>query len=151
MMKPSDLETLIQRKLAELPAPKAPGTLLPRIMAEVRRTRRSPRRQWSWIGGVRQWPAVRLFAWAAWILLGVLAVDWSSGGRVGGNWALLLTTAEEGAIGAGAMMREARVLWRVFLEPFAAYLVLWVSAMWVLFALLWEALRSMLWEGSVQQ
>ncbi len=35
-MKPSDLESLIQRKLAELPAPKAPGTLLPRIMAEVR-------------------------------------------------------------------------------------------------------------------
>lgn len=150
-MKPSDLESLIHRKLAELPAPKAPRTLLPQIMAEVRRTRRSPRRQRSWMGGVRQWPAVRLFAWTALILLGVLAVDWSSGGRVGSTWTGFLTTAEEAAIGARAMVREAQVLWRVFLEPIAAYLVLWISAMWVLFALLWEALRSVLWEGSVQQ
>ncbi len=151
MMKPSDLEPLIHRKLAELPAPKAPGTLLPRIMAEVCRTRRSPRSQHTWIGGVWQRPAIRLFGWAALILLGVLAVDWSSGARVGSTWAVFLTTAEEAAIGAGAVLREARVLWRVFLEPIAAYLVLWVSAMWVLFALLWEALRSVLWEGSVQQ
>lgn len=151
MMRPSDLETLIQRKLAELPSPKAPETLLPRIMAEVRRTRWSPKRQWSWMGGVWQQPAVRMFAWTALILLGVLAVDWSSGGRVGSTWAVFLTTAEESAIGAGAMVREVQVLWRIFLEPIAAYLVLWVSAMWVFFALLWEALRSVLWEGSVQQ
>ena len=150
-MKPSDLETLIQRKLAELPAPKAPGTLLPRIMAEVGRTRRSPRRERAWSGGIWQRPAFRLFACAALILVGVFAVDWSSGGRVGSTWGQFLTTAEEAAIGAGAMVREARVLWRVFLEPIAAYLVLWVSAMWVFLALLWEALRSVLWEGSVQQ
>ena len=151
MMKPSDLESLIQRKLAALPAPKAPGTLLPRIMAEVRRTRRSRKRRRSWIGGVRQWPAVRLAAWTVLILMGGLFVDWTSGGWLGNAWGGFLTTAEKSAIGTGATVREARVLWRVFLEPIAAYLVLWVSAMWVFFALLWEALRSVLWEGSIQQ
>ena len=150
-MKPSDLESFIQRKLAELPAPKAPGTLLPRIMAEARRTRRSPRRERDWTGGVWQRPAVRLFACAALILMGGLFVDWTSGGWLASAWGGFLTTAEEAAIGTGAMAREARVLWRVFLEPIAPYLILWVGGMWVFLALLWEALRSVLWEGSVQQ
>ena len=149
-MNPSDLESLIQRKLAELPAPKAPGALLPRIMAEVRRTGRSPWREQFWIGWLWQRPAVRLAAWTALILMGVLAVDWSSGGWVSSTWGVFLATTEEVAIGAGAMVREARVLRRVLLEPIAAYLVLWVSGMWVFFALLWEALRSVLWEGSVR-
>lgn len=150
-MKPSDLESLIQRKLAELPAPKAPGTLLPRIMAEVRRTGRSPWRQWSWIGGVWQRPAVRLAAWTALILMGGMFVDWTSGGRIENAWGVLVSKAEDAAIGGAAMAREAQILWRVFLEPVAAYLILWVSGMWVFLALLWEALRSVLWEGSVQQ
>ena len=150
-MKPPDLESLIQRKLAELPAPKAPGTLLPRIMAEVGRTGRSPKRQRAWTGEVRQRPAFRLAASAALILMGGLFVDWASDGGVGSTWGLLLATAEEATIGAGAVVHESRVLWRVLLEPIAAYLVLWVGGMWVFLALLWEALRNMLWEGSVQQ
>lgn len=149
-MHPSDLESFIQRKLAELPAPKAPGTLLPQIIAEVRRTRRSPRRQWFWIDGVRQRPAARLAAWTVLILMGGLFVDWTSGGWLANAWGGFLTIAEEGAIDAGEMVREARVLWRVILEPIAPYLILWVGGMWVFLALLWEALRSVLWEGSVQ-
>ena len=150
-MKPSDLETLIQRKLVELPAPKAPGTLLPRIMAEARRTRRSPRRQQSWQGLFRGHPAVRLVAWTALILMGGLFVDWTSGGRVGNAWGVFLAAAEDAAIGGGAMARDAQILWRVILEPVAAYLILWVSGMWVFLALLLEALKSVLWEGSVRQ
>ena len=151
MMNPSDLESFIDRKLAELPAPRAPRALLPRIMAEVRRTVRSPWREWPWFGWPRPRPAVGLVALTALILTGGLALDWSFGGRFGSVLGGFLATAEEAAIGAGAMVREARVLWRVFLEPIAAYLILWVSGMWVIFALLWEALRSMLWEGSVGQ
>ena len=150
-MKPSDLESLIHRKLAVLPAPKAPGTLLPRIMAEARRPRRSPGREQFRLGWLWRRPAVGLAALTALILMAGLLVDWTSGGRVGNAWGVLVATAEEAAVGAGAMVHEARVLWRVLLEPVAAYLVLWVSGMWVFSALLWEALRSMLWEGSVQQ
>lgn len=150
-MKPSDLESLIQRKLAELPAPKAPGTLLPRIMAEVRQTRRSPWRQQSWPGLLRGRPAVRLAAWTALILMGGLFVDWTSGGRVGSAWGVFLAAAEDAAIGGAEMARDAQILWRVFLEPVAAYLILWVSGMWVFLALLLEALKSVLWEGSVRQ
>lgn len=151
MMKPSDPESLIQRKLAELPAPKAPGTLLPRIMAEVRQARRSPRREPARTGGIWQRPAVRQVAWTALILLGGLFVDWTSGGRVGSAWGVFVATAEEAAINGAAMAREAQILWRVFLEPVAAYLILWVSGMWVFLALLLEALKSVLWEGSVRQ
>lgn len=149
-MKPSDLESFIHQKLLELPAPKAPGTLLPRVMAEARRTGGSPRRQWSWPGALWGRPAVRLAAWTALILMGVLAVNWSSGSRIGNAWGLLAATAEEAAIGAGARVHEGRILYRVLLEPVAAYLVLWVSGMWIFLALLWEALRSMLWERSVR-
>lgn len=149
-MKPTDLESLIHRKLAELPAPRAPGRLLSRIMVEVRQTRRSPRLRWSRIGGVRQRPAVRLTAWMALILLGVLAVDWSSGGVVGSAWGVFLATVDEAAGGARAILHGGQVLWRVLLEPIAVYLILWVGCMWVFLALLWEALRSVLWEGSVR-
>ena len=149
-MKPSDLETLIQRKLAELPAPKAPGTLLPRILAEVRRTRQGPRRQRSPMGGVRPWPAVRLAAWTVLILTGGLFVDWTSGGWLGNAWGVFLATVDEAAGGARAILHEGQVLWRVILEPIAVYLILWVGCMWVFLALLWEALRSVLWEGSVR-
>ena len=151
MMNFSDLESFIDRKLAELPAPRAPRALLPRIMAEVRRTVRSPWREWPWFGWPRPRPAVGLVALTALILMGGLLVDWTWDGRVGSTWGLLLATAEEAAGGARAMVHEARVLWRVLLEPIAAYLVLWVGCMWVFLALLWEALRSVLWEGSVQQ
>lgn len=150
MMKPSDLETLIQRKLAELPAPKAPGTLLPRIMAEARRTRQSPRRGHAWTGRVWQRPAVWLVAWTALILMGGLFVDWTSGGGVGSTWGVFLATVDEAAGGARAILHEGQVLWRVILEPIAVYLILWVGCMWVFLALLWEALRSVLWEGSVR-
>ena len=149
-MKPSDLESFIQRKLAELPAPKAPGTLLSRIMVEVRQTRRSPRLRWSRIGGVHQRPAVRLAGWIALILMGVLAVDWSSGGVVGSAWGVFLANVDEAAGGASAILHGGQVLWRVLLEPIAVYLILWVGCMWVFLALLWEALRSVLWEGSVR-
>ncbi len=151
MMNFSDLESFIHRKLAELPAPRAPRALLPRIMAEVRRTVRSPWREWPWFGWPRPRPAVGLVALTALILTGGLALDWSSGGTVGNAWGGFVATAEEAAIGVGATVREAQVLWRVFLEPIAGYLIPWVSGMWVVFALLWEALRSMLWEGSVGQ
>ena len=150
MMKPSDLESFIHQKLVELPAPKAPGTLLPRITAEALRSGGSPRREQSRIGWLWRHPVVKLAAWTALILMGVLAVDWSSGSRIGNAWGVLLATAEEAAIGAGARVHEAQVLWRVFLEPVAAYLVLWVGGMWIFLALLWEALRSMLWERSVR-
>ena len=150
-MKPPDLESFIHRKLAELPAPKAPGTLLPRIMAEARRTRPSSGREPFRPGWLWRRPAVGLAAMTALILMGGLLVDWASGGRVGNAWGVLVATAEEAAVGAGAIVHGGQVLWRVLLEPIAVYLILWLGCMWVFLALLWETLRSMLWERSVQQ
>ncbi len=149
-MKPPDLESFIHKRLSELPAPNAPGTLLPRIMAEAIGTGGSPRRQWSWPGSLWGPPAVRLAAWTVLILVGGLLLDWTSGGRIGYAWGVFLAAAEEAAIGAATMVHEAQVLWRVLLEPIAVYLILWVGCMLVFLALLWEALRSMLWEGSVR-
>jgi hypothetical protein len=94
---------------------------------------------------------VRLAALAVLIFMGGFVVDWSSGGWFGHARGGFLVALEEAAGGARAMVHEGRVLWRVLLEPIAAYLILWVSGMWIFFALLWEALRSVLWEGSVQQ
>ena len=42
MMNRDDLESLIHHELAELPPPRAPRTLAPRVMAQIRQRRRSP-------------------------------------------------------------------------------------------------------------
>ena len=67
-MDPADLERLIDRELRALPAPRAPRSLLPRVMGAVEDAARRPWYTQAWL----QWPV----AWqmtSALVLMGVIA------------------------------------------------------------------------------
>ena len=145
-MNPADLESVVHRKLARLPAPRAPETLLPKVMAEVRRSGQTPRVQWSWPGKVASLLALMALIW-----VGSLTLEWGAGGALSSVSDRVLAGVGEMATGIEAMVRGARLLWRAFLEPIAGYLVLWIGSMWVVCALLCEALPRVLRERSVGQ
>ena len=67
-MDPADLERLIDRELRSLPAPRAPRTLLPRVMAAAHEAAHRPWYSRTWL----QWPVGWQLA-SALMLIGVLA------------------------------------------------------------------------------
>ena len=68
-MKPAELEAIIDRELRHLPAPRAPDTLLPRVLAAVHAWTLRPWYERTWF----TWPmAWQIASAAALILLGIL-------------------------------------------------------------------------------
>ena len=67
-MDPVDLERLIDRELRSLPAPRAPRTLLPAVMAAANKVANRPWYSRTWL----QWPVGWQLASAV-VLLGVVA------------------------------------------------------------------------------
>jgi hypothetical protein len=117
-MDPADLERLIDRELHALPPPRAPRTLLPRVMAAAGAAAHRPWYARTWF----EWPLAGQLV-SALVLLGV----------VGGASALLPQLREvvlalnvvadvRGDVSASAQEVEAattamRVLWRTLLAP----------------------------------
>ncbi|MCC7010168.1 MAG: hypothetical protein IT184_15280 [Acidobacteria bacterium] len=131
-MQPDDLERLIDRELRALPAPRAPRSLVPRVMAAIDARQAMPwyRRGWS------QWPPVwRTTSLAALTVVAVaLLIGWPALAGSLGGWqpdAGTVVPARIRAIGdAAAMALDAsRVLWRVLIEPVMGYLVAFVLTM----------------------
>lgn len=121
-MDPADLERFIERELRALPAPRAPRTLLPRVMAAVDASARRPWYSRAWL----TWPG----AWQAASVVVLLAA-------VGGV-AMLLPSVQEamtaltfvadvqGDVAATARNVElatiaVRVLWNALLAPVVPY------------------------------
>lgn len=149
-MNRADLTSIIHRRLAQLPPPRAPRTLLPRVLAEVRRSRRISWYGRPWVEWSRSGQVVSLLVLAALIWIGSPA-QWSAGGEVSSILGRIAAGVGEVATGAAVLVRDVQIVWRVFLEPIAGYLLVWIGSMCVVCALLCEALRSVLWEGSVKQ
>jgi predicted permease len=109
-MNPADLQRIAHRELRRLPAPRAPHTLLPRVMAAVQ--------EWS----LRPWYARDWFTWpealkvASAIAL-VLLVFGSA----------LLWPRLEAAF--TPVVVPATVLWRMLLEPLVPYAFVFVMSM----------------------
>jgi hypothetical protein len=122
-MASDDLDALLDRELRELPAPRAPGTLLPRVMAasELWAARPWYMRDWfSWPLPLRIASVIALVAlgYTTWMLrslpiaaAGALA---TYAGSFGGD---VTGTVERAVVTTSA----ARVLWRTLVEPFMAY------------------------------
>ena len=121
-MDPADLERLIDRELRKLPAPRAPRTLLPRVMAAVQESARRPWYSRAWM----TWPI-------GWQVASVCLLFAALGGAVallptvqaaigtltfvpdmGGNVA---DTARDVEVATTAV----RVLWRSLLAPVVPY------------------------------
>lgn len=129
-MPPTDLERSVGRALQRLPAPRAPHTLLPRVLAAARQAeaRRSARGWRSW---PLRWQVAAGVLFAAAVAAGVIlgpAVRTS----LAGFWTVLsagtLASVAGPVEGAAEITRRAdttlevvRILWRMVLAPLMAY------------------------------
>lgn len=136
-MDPADLERLVDRELQRLPAPHAPETLLPRVMAAVDAAARRPwfRRAWfTWpVGWQMASVAIGIIALTAVVML---LPEVTSAARQAP-----VVTDVSGEVSAVAQQLDtvttaARVLWRALLAPVVPYafgLVLLMSLACALF------------------
>lgn len=119
-MHPVDLETLVDRELRQLPALRAPHTLLPRVLAAVQQWSQRPWYARAWF----TWPVAAQIASAAALVLIVvgsallitgaqIAVDETS--------ARLLSRVAPLAQGVEATVNAARVVWRALIAPLLVY------------------------------
>lgn len=129
---PADLERQIDRAFRQLPAPRAPRTLLPRVLAAADAPARHAARPDSWFTWPRAWQAASLAASA----LLVTALVW--------GWPVLqaliaaLTPAPLHAAGARvsdasetvvAVATVVRLLWQALVQPFVEYVLIVIVVM----------------------
>ena len=128
-----DLAKQVDRALRALPTPRAPRTLVPRVMAAVEQSL-APWYSRAWV----TWPAVWQIVSAAALVLLVVGVA-----RIGpaaeavadgiGSRASVAMPASVVAFisWAGSFIDAGRILWRVIVEPVIGYVVLFVVVMCV--------------------
>jgi hypothetical protein len=120
-MDPADLERLVDRELRALPAPRAPRTLLPRVMAAVA----SARRPWysrAWLTWPAAWQAVSVVVLLAAVAGGAMLLP---SVRQAMN-SLTFVAEVQGDVAARARDVEVattavRVLWNALLAPVVPY------------------------------
>lgn len=148
-MSPIDLEQWMDAELKRLPAPKAPRTLLPRVLAATAAQSAKPGLGW----GV--WPRAWQLAGSAMAAL-----------FLAGIWKLavfaqpfILAFLPKGGLGrAAAFTRGAddavtvvRVLWDVLLQPVATYVSILAISLALACALLWTAVERLAPGGAAHQ
>ena len=110
-MDPADLERLIDRELRALPPPRAPRSLLPRVMAAADEAARRPWYSRAWL----EWPV----AWqltSALVLIGVVAAAGVLLPQVRAAVAALSFVADS-TRDVEVTTSAVRVLWRTLLAP----------------------------------
>jgi hypothetical protein len=130
-MDPVDLDDRLRQELADLPVPRAPRTLLPRVLAATAQLEMRPAATgWStWPVGWRLAAAAVFLAFAA------------------GVWALATAPPaglSETADRAGEVATVVRALWGVLLQPVATYLFVLGISLALACALAWAALEAAL-------
>jgi hypothetical protein len=148
-MNADDLERLVGEELARLPQPRAPRTLLPRVLAAT--TEVAPAPVSGWLAGTRRWRlaiASVVVALGVGLTLFVAARAWSrpDGGALS-DAILAANRALAGIAWAVGVLRQAsalgRIVWQSLVAPIGAY-VLVLSMMFSLAcAALWAALDRM--------
>jgi len=122
-MEPDDLERLVDRALTRLPSPRAPETLLPRVMALVDA---SAQRVWyrrAWRTWPLAWQIASAIACAALLLLIASVGPVTSVGTVAKTAPASQVISDSVAF-AGRMQDATGVawtLWRVVLQPLVPY------------------------------
>lgn len=131
-MHPRELEQIVGGRLRRLPLPRAPETLLPRVLAAVQAWAQRPWYARAWF----TWPApLQLGSVIALVLLFLLtalilpAVQTMALGIFGGPVAAAATYLSAAWQGAAAATQTVRVLWRALAEPIAPYVFVVVVAM----------------------
>jgi hypothetical protein len=150
-MNPLDLEQLLDAELKRLPAPGAPRTLLPRVLAAVSAQQRhaKPSRGWAF------WPRAWQFAGGA-VAAAVLVGIWKLVAIAQPFISALLPSAGFGRAaaftrGADEAVAVVRVLWDVLLQPVATYVSILAISLALACALLWTAVDRLAPGGASQR
>ena len=129
-MDPADLERLLDRELTGLPAPRAPHSLLPRVMEAVSADHPRTVRASGWSTWSPAWQASSVGV----LLLLVATIAWL--------YSAPPTPVVESTRTAGEVAAVMRVFWDVLLQPVATYifvlgvsLALCCAAAWAAFEL----------------
>ena len=138
-MDPADLDRLLDQELAALPAPRAPRTLLPRVMAAAAAAAEpAPPVETGWSTWPRAWQA----AAASVVLICGAAVAW----LVFAPPAPVAKAAQS----AGETVAVMRVIWDALLQPASAYLLVLGVSFALACAAVWAALEAALGGASTR-
>ena len=150
-MNQTDLQQLLDRELTRLPVPRAPETLLPRVLAAT--VERPSTAGGTWLAWPRLWQVGSAVSLAV-LIAGVwmLFTLWHPGDFVshvaGRDTPVRVAGLAKSAMDAATL---GRVFWEVLLQPVATY----VSALAISFglacALLWTALERFALGGASQR
>ena len=120
-MNTPDLETRVDRELRHLPAPRAPHTLLPRVMDAVQAWAERPWYTRAWVTWPLAWQVVSVAALMAIVAGGAVLLPhaWSAAASVGAAFASDDTAVVSQQV--ADTTNSARILWRTLLEPLLTY------------------------------
>ena len=128
---PRDVSVPLHRALKALPTPRAPRTLLPRVMAAAEARRRQPRIA-PWFAWPMEWRVAT--AVAAAVIVGAAWLAWPAIATVGG----LVLAHAAGALearaaaampGSAAVAHLAAVAWQMVVQPALGYVLAWMVVM----------------------
>ena len=130
-MHPDNRDDVVGRALKQLPAPRAPRTLLPRVMAAVEsRATRSAQRPWV------DWPLGWQLASAVVVVVFAIGVGrlWPGAESEIGRSVAPVVDSVTSAVGdltnrTSVVVTLARVVWRAVLQPLSGYALLLVLVM----------------------
>ena len=142
-MNPIDLERLVDAELKRLPVPRAPRTLLPRVLAaaSAQPQHGAPTRGWTF------WPRGWQIAGAG-VAAAFLVGIWKLAAFAQPFISDLLPSLGFGRAtaftrGADDAVTVARVLWDVLLQPVATYVSILAISLALACALLWTAVERL--------
>jgi hypothetical protein len=150
-MNPIDLEQLVDAELKRLPTPRAPRTLLPRVLAAAAAQPQHAQAGPGWMVWPRVWQLAGGIAAAV-----VLAGIWRLAAWAEPFIAAFLPSAGLGRAaaftrGADDTVTVVRVLWDVLLQPVATYVSILAISLALACALLWSAVERLAPGGASQR
>jgi hypothetical protein len=148
-MHPVDLETLVGRELRRLPMPRAPHTLLPRVLAAVEAWAHRPWYERAWFTWPLGWQVasiatlILIVGGGAVLLPTTIAVAGASASPLTGR---VMADAASVAQFAEVTTNAALVIWRALLQPVIGYAFAIVLLMWLACAAFGAALSRVVFE-----
>lgn len=145
-MRPVELEGPIGRELRRLPEPRAPHTLLPRVLAAVRAWSERPwyARAWfTWPLGWQVVTVVALMTLAAGVFIAVPAVQELAAARLSPAFAGVGAEGSRLLQNVGVASTVLRAIWHAMVEPLVGYAFVLVALMCAAIAALGVAFNRM--------
>jgi hypothetical protein len=148
-MHPIDLERFADRKLRELPAPRAPQTLLPRVLLAVQQWTRRPWYARAWFTWPLAWQVSSIAALILVVAAGAALLPDAQAAMTGAAARLapgVIGDVAEMAQGISATITAAQAVWRALLQPLVGYVFALVVMMCLACAAFGAALNHVAFE-----